>query len=1359
MRERYEKSNKFARIIKFPFIFWKAYCKGYNSEDDRKICHKGLLKNTALLCVSVFAFVFVVFLAILTAISIRDRNYIAEQAKEANRILAKFASPEEPGFIIEQDRIEKFKRDMVDYPHDLAFFSGYEDTIDLIQKVEEEYNRRVYKLASEYCSFEENCDQEPSKMISAERQERCKKRIKRWNNAKEKLTNLPTKIENDNKREIADVIDEAIGNENRKLENIIHESDLNDNLYELANQIKDEDVCREIEKILDKYEGSFLHRKGEFERLHKQLAEKEKTYENRLLSMLEKYKDKLESTDCDDRIRLATTRIEIIESFSKYYSCRSQYIERHNALIADARRLIEDCKHDNPLYVALKKLRGIPEKGKIRIIDDFLQNFSSEDYPRCIKYIDVLKDERASLIKQKNDRIATAWEENPITNEMSAKVKIERLTAIKTILEEALAEYTIGSEEYKNAERQIADITTQLSREDKNIVFESAYIKLMNSSDEGKLRRIEDFLTPEKFTIESYPNKKVSFEKLEEERKRLCEKWNEYRITVEKDNSDNIDLSAAERSKLLDKLIQVYEKLKNEYCESSSEYKQIVTILEKTREKQAPLTVYIAFDKDYQEIEKRDKYSKPKALDNLIQKYSMLDIKEEKYREFLRKSKEQYQDLVISIKKELSNEIARIFKDSEGASWQKQCISYKQAIDIVNKFKAYFPAKECDFFDTKVTEMKIAMTDLEHYGNLSDAFMELPKDSEPIILLNAIVLFSKKYKQSDYPEKTEIFKQLTHLQLNTEKTLRSVINDSIEKIVKPDVSDFSKCITYYTECKKIIDEVLEKLDIQTGEIYSFVLKKHNEYSHKIESNTRFATVYNNGQPLTSDDGQSDAPVAKLRLSSIKAFKERYPRAQNPEIELKPLYDQIDDIQIGIESYLANYIDEELDKIKEELPPAATNMQRVENLKKQRDFLEDYTVNMLTDSHFYTIYNGRLIEICKILGETENEAHFYKKFEELQEYLDSNIAVAEKIKLINDFLGRCGEYEKFSEKSKELTNRLEQYNNETEWENLVSEIKQTIKKRPAEDAQNFILSEYKAKINNYLEKVNKYSKINYLLSSTNEIFKMLNDQINYVETSIGDGSYNDILKKEKNYKANSSYAQLKSLRNSIISFDNHKYPQYTERVDSIEKQLNKDNDLYNNIKDKFDNFIKSPDRGSFESFQSAIKSYLNWNMEYNSNHTDLNKYIEYYNTVNPEKVNGLTYQLDLLGVFFSEKWDDIKFSIISSGPQNNNTYSYVISKGTSKDYSTSKEFISVNNLRPTQDNVINEIFVPKGTTIRFKITFDNWKAYPVIFTERLDYWQLLSKSVNGSFTHCFEGCNTEGKKGFIQIKIFGGPQIK
>ena len=359
LRERYEKSSKIARIFKYPFLFWSAFSKGANSEVDRKFCSNELLKNTALLCVTIVALVFAVFFSISTTVSIRDYKYIAKQAGEARRILAKFESTEESKFNIEKDDIDKFKSYMVGYPHDLAFFcdSKYKENMNLIRQVEEAYNRRVFKLTSESCSFEENRDQEPSKMVSSERKRRCEERIEKWEDAKKKLTDLPTM--SDNGCEIGYMIEETVGNERRLLKNIEKESKLDDRLYELV-QLKNDVVCQAIEKTLNEFEGRFPHRQLEFERLRKQLDLVEKMYEDKLSAILEQYKDNPDSTDCEERIRLANSRINAIEDFAQYYSSRSQYLEQHSVLVANARRLIEDCKHDTLFYTEYKKLQGIP---------------------------------------------------------------------------------------------------------------------------------------------------------------------------------------------------------------------------------------------------------------------------------------------------------------------------------------------------------------------------------------------------------------------------------------------------------------------------------------------------------------------------------------------------------------------------------------------------------------------------------------------------------------------------------------------------------------------------------------------------------------------------------------------------------------------------------------------------------------------------------------------------------------------------------------------------------------------------------------------------------------------------------------
>ena len=1337
LRERYEKSSKIARIFKYPFLFWNAYSKGANSEDDRKFCSNGLFKNTALLCLTVIALALAVFVTISTTVSVRDYKYIAKQASEAERIIAKFKSTEEPKFNIDKNRIDKFKSDMADYPHDLAFFCGSKEkaTMNLIRQVEEAYNRRIYKLASEYCSFVENCDQEPSQMNSSERLARCSKRIKRWEDAKEKLTNLPTMSENG--REIVDIIGETIAGEKRLCENIKKEKPLDDSLSNLA-KLKKEEVCREIEQILDTFKGSSPHRKEVFERLSEQLDDVEKEYEEQLSSILEKYKDSPDSTDCEERIRLANSRINTIEDFANYYSSRSQYLEQHKKRITKERQLIEECQHDMPFYSELKKLQGIPEKGKIRKIDDFLRNYTMENYPRCTKYIDDLNRERASLIGQMNEKIATESKAYYVTSEMPAKEKIDRLTAFKTVLEEAYGEFTIGSEEYKKAKKEISCISAQLRREDKNKEFETEFNKLMDSADEGKLRRIEKFWSPEKFTLESYPDKKASFEKLEKEREQLIKKWNDYRTTAENENADNLDLSAADRSKLLDKLIQVYEKLKNEYCESSLEYGQIVNVLEKTREKQSDLSIYITFDKDLKAVENHDAHYQPKELDKFIQKYETSQIKEEKYLKRLSDIRNLYRESVVKIKKELDNEIDRVFKESEGASWKKQCVDYEQVIEIINKYRAYLPTKESGYFETKVAAMKSSMEKVKHYGQLTDAYMDIPEGDDPIAILNAIVRFNKEYKQSDYPEETQVFNDVSSLRKKAEASLFRSLKETINKIDKPDNSQFSKCVAYFTECRNSVDVVLKKLDKGTGDIYARIQMRHEEYSRKIELNERFKKVYDVGHHLTHDDGQSDIAVAKNRLSSIKAFKKDFPRTKNPEIELKPLYVQIDAIQSGIESFLAKYIERELDRIKDELPPAANNTQRIANLRRQLDFLKELTAIMVLDSPFYTIYNGKVNDIQNTYDETKLEKEFEEQRVSLRDNLGGQIPVGEKIKLIDVFAERFGKNEKFSAGVKEFTNRREQYNKEVEWENLASEIQHFVDKHPAEDAQTSVLAQYKSKINEYLDKVNKYSKISYLLSKTNDISKLLHEQIKYVEKAIGDGSYNDILKKERAYKKLSEDAQLQSLRNAIASFDREKYPQFLDSVIEKENKLDTDNKKYSAVEDAVSSFRDSPSKKTFDDLTYAIDDFKNWTNGYASTHPKIDKYHKYIYAV----CNGIQVKLSLYSVYFSETWDDLEY--------------YVTIQGNRQKYECTRPSSSTS---PKQISKPGTVTLPYGATIDIDIVFDNYFHYKPINT-KISYWEILKNGMNsGEFIHKFEGRNKKNNKGYLQFKISGVPELE
>ena len=1343
LRERYKKANIFSKIIMYPFVFWKIYRKGANQAEDRKFCQNELLKTSSMLLASICSIVAVAILTLSTIISVQDYNYIAKQYKEANRILSKFMSSEEPGYNIDKERIQQFKDDIAGYPRKLALFCGKKEeaTRGLICKIEDEYNRRVFKLCSEYCAFEENKDQSPSMMVSSVRLSRCDKRKKRLEEAREQLTKFPTK--NDEGRELADVLDESIVNEERLRDNIKDDSPLDDKLYQLA-QLKKEDLCQEIEKTLDDFEGYYTHRKESFDFLRKQLETIEEEYEKALKIALEQIKDIPDSIDCEERIRLANSRIEKIQAEDKHFSTRSKYLEMHRKLISSDTKLIDDCRHDIPFFDALKQLQDIPENEKIRKIDTFLHEYNSLDYPRCAKYINEFKEERNRLIQQLKEKIEIVLNNNQITPKMPAKEKIVRLTAQKNIYEVAVKKYSVGSEEYINAIKKLEEIAVQLSMEDKNEVFEAAFNKLMTSSDEGKLRKIEIFKAVDRFTIESYPNKKASFEILKEEEKRLIAKWNDYRTTVEKDNSDNPELPATERSQKINKLIKAYEKLRIEYCESSNEYKQIVNLLEKAKELQGSLAVYIEFDKDWQKILHLDDHSKPQALDEHLIKYSDLNITENRYLKLLKTAREMYNKYLAEFKDEMNKDIEKILKEAEGTTWQNQSAACLKIIEIINKYKDLFPTKESRFFDILIEDNNKNRAELEHYGKLTDAFNEIPQEASPIIILNSIVYFSNNFKQQDYPKNTKVFRDIDELCKNMELSLKSSINSTIETIVKPEQEDFAKSIVYYTKCKKIIEDILHKLDERTGIIYDDIRKIHEDFSIKLELNARFDTISNIVKPIIKDDGQSDVQVSELRLSAIKAFKEQYPRSKNPEIELKTLYDKVDEIQKGVEENLAKYINKQLEEINSELPPEATNDLIILNLKKRLDFLKKYTAIMLQDSNIYMIYNSKVNEMQDSFDDKVLDDVFRKESETLQDNLNSSIAVREKIQLINNFVGRFTKYERYAATIREFTNRLEQFNNEATLEEIVSEINHLIKNRPAEDAQIFVLSEYKNKISNYVEKIKKYIQITYLQIVANDELKKLNEQIQYVEKAIGDGSYNDILKKERAYKANSSSAELQSLRNAISSFDKGKYPQFIERVTDIENNLDKDRRLFSKVEEAISSFSNKPSKTTFDYLDDAITQFSLWSNSYGSTHTVIDDYRKYINSVK----NGMQVSLVLDGACLlksnhidNSAWDDLMY--------------YISVRGDKRKYEcTLNEKDKIKEI--SKPGLVS---LPYGTTINIEIIFDNYINYKPIYTN-LSYWDIVKLGMHtGRFKHRFEGINEKNQKGYLDFEINGVPILK
>lgn len=568
LREKYEKATVVSKILHFPAVFASYYRKGANAEEDRNFCSKGFTRCVSALAGTIVSIFVLCFVIAGTFTTLGEFAYLKIQGGNIAEIEKSFAASKTDN--TSADKIRHLKNKLSGHPLKFAFFCASQ--VDALSKriteIEHQYNSRIWQNAIVFCDDTRHRDENPQKLKSEERKERCRTRIKHLEAEQEKLTNLPTRGSDD--RTLKDCFAQKIEQEKRLLTNIGKDGSLDDALYALTTT-KAEEKCRYIESLIDRYESTYSYRKKDFDELKQQLNNLEKDYHDKLSADLEKIKD-FASKDFDHRIRLAKQRIARIEQERQHLSNRSNWHNDNDQMISAEKQNIENWKHDNKFYVAFDAAMK-PGDDQIQRLVGFLKTYQKESYSRCVADWDVAEKKKKELIGAVNNNLQKILDENSVAEtKITAEEKVKRLQNCIKAYEQARKENPTEIEKY---DVEIATLKRNLTTAEKDTKFEAEYNKILTSADNGKLMRINSFITAGEFAQVNFPHKVAEYAKLEKEKARLLNKWNKEQEEARKKYPDDAKQSRAIRLACAEKLLTEYNRILVEYLPASTEYNSL----------------------------------------------------------------------------------------------------------------------------------------------------------------------------------------------------------------------------------------------------------------------------------------------------------------------------------------------------------------------------------------------------------------------------------------------------------------------------------------------------------------------------------------------------------------------------------------------------------------------------------------------------------------------------------------------------------------------------------------------------------------------------------------------------------------
>lgn len=594
LREKYNNASWFSKIFHFPAMLASLCRKGANAEEDRNFCTKKLTRCTLGLIGTVASVVLLCFVAIGALTTLGEFTYLKIQESSITEVEKSLEASKTDNTTAE--KIKGLKETLAGHPLKLAFFCKpqVEDLSARITKIEQQYNLRVWQNAVAFCENNRNKDEDPLKLQSEERKARCEARIKHLEREQAKLTDLPTR--NSDGRTLQDCFQQKINQERTLLANIGKDGGLDDALYALKAK-KNEDKCGYIESLIDRYESTYSYRKSDFDDLRRQLKNLEQQYHDQLIADLNKIKD-IVSKDYALRIALARKRIARIEQEKTHLSIRSPWHERNNQLI-DAENLnIANWTHDSKFYAAFDAAMK-PGVDQIQRLVKFLKDYDKKSYSRCAADWDKADKKKNELIAAVNSNLEKVLTANSISiPNITAVEKAKRLQSCINAYEQAKKMNPVETEKY---DREIAALRRNLEFAEKDKKFEAEYNKILASGDEGKLRRIHEFVTGGEFAKANFTHKSIEYKNLERIKKQLIEKWQKRQKEVETKYADDAQKSRAIRLDLAEKLLAEYDKLLSEYLPASSEYDTLHRLADELK---AKITEHKKYNKLFNEFNK-----------------------------------------------------------------------------------------------------------------------------------------------------------------------------------------------------------------------------------------------------------------------------------------------------------------------------------------------------------------------------------------------------------------------------------------------------------------------------------------------------------------------------------------------------------------------------------------------------------------------------------------------------------------------------------------------------------------------------------------------------------------------------------
>ena len=1120
-----------------------------------------------------------------------------------------------------------------------------------------------------------------------------------------------------------------VQNANKLIEQLNYDKPFYDDLKALREDLHktDKNKIRLLKNFLA------LHDKETFPRCEKDIEMLNQECDQLIKDLKDNFTKILEANSITKGLTAAEkiTRIEAL--IKAYNSMLEQYpVEndkwRNQSLQSRAQLFLDKDKYTKeiPFETQFSKIKESLPEGKLKLIQDFENTFSKEEYQDRVDDYNQLSTWKNELVEKWKKEI----KENAVLYNYNESLP---WATRKSNAEKMLAVYLRILPELITIPEKHSDIQAEKSKLEKTLENDEHFyadLELMRTdvkkAPNNKINLIGSFIA--NHPIESYKNCSQDILALTQERDTLIAALKKELQANLKANEIKEGMTASEKIRRIDNIVPVYTSTLAQYPYNDDWRKQTEVQLTQLKLDKQKYNSELPFEEKYLAIKKAVPEGKLKLIQDFLGNFSKEEYKD-KQNEF--KQIERWKvDLIQHWKKILADNEDKL-KDNANDSWADRKANADNLLNVYKDIAQELTSVpiEYDILQNKIRTLTIKSEEINRYKQLDDDFAQIQTGS-PYMILKSAIAFVETHKENEYqlPAGQEIFKNVKQIIQTQEKNIYENFNKEITAKGKLDSTDFVGSIAYFSSCFEITQKYLFQVD-KKSELHEKILQLKNEYEQQRNKFILFNQIATATPVVREEEKIEDVKIAREKLLATKIFLSEFPLKDHRDIEIKSIYDNIAKIQSRCETVIVKFLDSQLEEITRNLPPDATADDIMTASNKKISILREYTPYMVDtgDNRIFRKYKDMMDSEESQLDTTRAKKLFTDEYEKLQRDLRQYQAAADKVALIAAFRTDFDtpKYRKqFPQKLSDLESQQGHYTTIVEFRKLERGISATIAKRPPTGAQTEDFLRYKEAIAKSKVSLNKYSKEGAVLKDVQTLEQKITDELKYITTSLGDGSITNIKQKLEIYKTTPDDNNRREVRRAMDSFNPIEYATHLKEKEELQKDFEKDIKLYEDMLDAYRHYASDTNYNTFVTFQSktnALNIWCNGNENstqkgYGTNYPILNVYLDYIGKIK----QGYQIKIFYSSSNFSEKWKKVEFELkIKDKTVINNTA-----------YNT--------NFNGHIDMVKETI--PFGESLKCTPTFYNINSYgndknrP---TSSVDYWEILHNGMSsGHYYHSF-----------------------